>query len=249
MIFFLSDFGRADAYVGIVEAVIASIAPSERVVHLAHDVPAQDLRAGSLSLWSAVPFLPDGAIVLAVVDPGVGSARRPIAARGERLVYVGPDNGLFGAAWLRDPLRAVHALESRAHRLASGASTFDGRDVFGPAAAHLAAGVALDALGPALDPTTLAPPPAQPTDAERGEIWSFDRYGNALTTLARSPAAGGVLELPGVRAALGTHFASVARGEPVAYVGSSGLVELAVRDGSAREVLGLRAGDPATLVS
>lgn len=236
MLFFLSDFGHADAYVGIVEAVMAGIAPAARVVHLAHDVPPQDLRAGSLALWSAIPYLPDGAIVLAVVDPGVGSARSAIAARGEHLTYVGPDNGLFGAAWLRDPPRVVHEITTR---LGSGATTFDGRDVFGPAAARLALGAAIETLGP-----TFARPPAPaivtPTSGDVGEIWSFDRYGNAITSLEGGAQA---IVVAGQRLAIATHYASVEVGAPVAYVGSSGLIEVAVRDGSAHASLGLNAGD------
>lgn len=247
-LFFASDFGHADAYVGIVEAVIAGIAPGVRVVHLAHDVPPQDLRAGSLAIWSAIPYLPEGAIVLGVIDPGVGSARRPIAALGDRATYVGPDNGLFGAAWLRDPPRVVHALESPAHRLARAGTTFDGRDVFGPAAAHLARGVPIEALGAAIDPATLVAAPARPTSGDRGEIWTFDRFGNAITTLVLGSLAPSAVEVPGARVSVGTHYASVGIGEAVAYVGSSGLVEIAVRDGSARASLGLRVGDPATRV-
>src|SRR5262249_38309630 len=107
VIVFASDFGHADGYVGIVESVIATIAPSERVVHLAHDIAPQDVRAASLVLWSAARHLPAGTIVLAVIDPGVGGSRRAIAARGRKLVAIGPDNGLFGALWSIDPPHQV----------------------------------------------------------------------------------------------------------------------------------------------
>lgn len=242
MIFFTSDFGHADPFVGIVEAVIASIAPHVRVVHLAHDVAAQDVGAAALGIWAAVPYLPDGAIVLGVVDPGVGSARRPIAARG-RLTYVGPDNGLFAPAWRRDPPRAVHLLESPAHRLGESSRTFDGRDVFGPAAAHLARDVPIEALGPAIDPASLVPSAFAPTRGPVGTIWSFDRYGNAITTLEATESTKAIV-LDGVALQVQTHFADTTVGAPVAYVGSTGLIEIAIRNGSARETMQLEVGEP-----
>lgn len=239
MIFFVSDFGHADGFVGVVEAKIAARAPDVRVVHLAHDVPPQDLRAGSLVAWSSAPELPAGSVLLGVVDPGVGSARRPIAARAERLFYVGPDNGLFGAAWLRDPVREACVLRRDP---ALGARTFDGRDLFGPAAAQLAMGAPLAALGEPISPASLAPPIVRPTRAAEGEIWSFDRFGNAVTSLDSDFGSTGTLEVGTHRLPIATHFADVAPGAPVAYVGSSGLVEIAVRDGNARRVLSLEAG-------
>jgi S-adenosyl-L-methionine hydrolase (adenosine-forming) len=239
-IFFLSDFGHADAYTGIVKAVVSRIAVDAAVIDLAHDVPAHDLRAGSLALFSAVPYLPEGSIVLGVVDPGVGSARRAIVVESERLTFVGPDNGLFGAAWIDEPPRRAFAIENRALRLPGTSRTFDGRDVFGPAAACVAAGVQLEDLGPAVDVGSLVSSPAVPTSEASGEVWSFDRYGNAITTLRGAPATALVIGDREVEVA--THFASVPEGAPVALVGSAGLFEIAVRNGSAREVLGLGVG-------
>lgn len=241
-----TDFGLADAYVGIVKAVIASIAPSARVIDLAHEIPPQDLRAGSYALYSAAPYLPEGAIVVGVVDPGVGSARRRIAVRGARCTWIAPDNGLLAAALTLDAPREARAIESEAYRLPKTAHTFDGRDVFGPAAAHLARGVPLEALGPAIDVATLAPAPVLPTDAETGEIWCFDRYGNAITTLRAPIGARGVVRVGAHALGLETHFAAAAVGAPLAMVGSTGLVEIAVREGSARAALGLCAGERVT---
>jgi S-adenosylmethionine hydrolase len=243
VIFLCTDFGLADAYVGIVKAVIASIAPDARVLDLAHELPPQDLRAGSHALYAAAPYLPAGAIVVAVVDPGVGSARRRVVVRGTRCTWIAPDNGLVGAALALDPPMEARALESEAHRLPRAAHTFDGRDVFGPAAAHLSRGVPLEALGPAIPLASLVPAPVLPTDADTGEIWCFDRYGNAITNLRAPLGARGSVQVGDHTLALGTHFASVPVGAPLAMVGSSGLVELAVRDGSAREALALRGGD------
>lgn len=238
-IYFVSDFGTSDVYAGIVEAVIATIAPDVRVVHLAHGVPPQDVRNASWQLFAATPYLPRGSIVLAVVDPGVGSARRALVVETERLTFVAPDNGLLEAALTIDPPRRAFALENPQLRRAEVSSTFHGRDVFGPAAAHLARGVDPSAFGPAVhDPVRLG---LAPTHDRRGAIWTFDRFGNAITTLFSTPASKvrvGARELPYT-----TCYAEVAPGEALALSGSSGLVEISVRDGSAREVLGLKECD------
>lgn len=246
MIVFASDFGHADGYVGIVEAAIASLTPDARVVHLAHDIAPQDVRGGSYVLWSAAPHLPRGAVVLAVVDPGVGSARRPIAAHGERLSYVGPDNGLFGAAWQRDPPREACVLRRDA---AARARTFDGRDLFGPTAAAIVGGLGLFHLGELVDPASLVRAPVLPTRDRRGEVWTFDRFGNAITTIEAEHDTEGAIEIAGRRLPIASHYASVEEGALVAYVGSTGLIEIAVRDGSARDRLGLRTGAPVLRVT
>jgi S-adenosylmethionine hydrolase len=247
-IHFLSDFGLRDAYVGIVESVMMQIAPDARVVHLAHEIEAQDVRAGAYQLWSAVPYLPDRAIVLAVVDPGVGSARRAICVEASRCTYVAPDNGLLEAALAIDPPRYAFAIESPQHRLANVSRTFHGRDVFGPAAAHVSRGLSPSELGPEVPLADLAKLGVLPQLASTGAIWTFDRFGNAITTLYApiDPPAGvrvGDRELP-----MCTHYREVAIGEALAIAGSSGLIEISVRDGSARDRLALRAGDPIALL-
>lgn len=241
-IFFLSDFGHTDAYVGVVKAVIARIASDARVIDLAHEVPPQDLRAGSLALYAAMPYLPAGSIVLGVIDPGVGSDRRPVVIEAEGFTFVGPDNGLFGAALALDRPKRAFVLENRALRLTHSSRTFDGRDVFGPAAAHIATGIPLEDFGRQLPLGELVAPPALPTDQAAGEIWTFDRFGNAITTLRAPAETTGDVALEGRSVPLRTHFSAVAEGVPVALVGSAGLIEIAVRNGSARSVLGLHSG-------
>ena len=178
--------------------------------------------------------------MLAVVDPGVGSTRRAIAARG-RLTYVGPDNGLFGAAWLKDPPTEAFELTRDA---VVGARTFDGRDLFGPSAARLALG---ETIGTPIDPRSLRAAPSAPTRASDGVIWTFDRYGNAITTLERDFGSSGSVNIAEHTLPIASHFADVGIGAPVAYVGSSGLVEIAIRDGSAQRSLGLVRGAPVRL--
>jgi S-adenosylmethionine hydrolase len=241
-IFFLSDFGHTDAYVGVVKAVISKIACDARVIDLAHEVPPQDLRAGSFALYAALPYLPHRSIVLAVIDPGVGGDRLPIVIETEHFTFVGPDNGLFGAALSIEPPKRIFVLENRALRLTHSSRTFDGRDVFGPAAAHVATAIPLEEFGRALPASALARAPALPTEESSGEIWTFDRYGNAITTLRAAPDTTDEISIEGRRLSMATHFGAVAEGAPTAIVGSAGLVEIAVRNGSARSALGLQAG-------
>jgi S-adenosylmethionine hydrolase len=181
---FLSDYGRVDEFVGIVHSVIRSIAPHAAVIDLTHEIHPYDVRAGGLALARSVPFLCPG-VVVGVVDPAVGTPRRPIAVEvGDGAsVLVGPDNGLLApaVAMCGGATRAV-VLESDAHRLDTGARTFDGRDVFAPAAAHLCNGVDLAELGPEVDPSTLMPGLVPLSRSEEDEIvaevlW-VDRYGN-----------------------------------------------------------------------
>jgi len=244
-VFFLSDFGSEDPYAGVVRAVIHARAPGVPLFDLAHDLPPGDLRRAAYALFEAAPYLPEGAVVLAVVDPGVGSRRRAVAVRTKRLFFVAPDNGLLTLVLSEDPALAARELPTP-----PGASrTFHGRDLFAPAAARLAKGVPFERLGPALDPAQLTRLPLTLTKGPKGEILTFDRFGNAITTLKGPPPQKSVLlvqdrQLP----CLGT-FADVAPGEPLCYTGSAGLLEIAVREGSAREALGLKTGLPVRLLT
>ncbi|MGQ9735775.1 MAG: SAM hydrolase/SAM-dependent halogenase family protein [Thermaceae bacterium] len=238
-VYFLSDFGLEDPYVGVVKAVLKSRAPGVEIVDLAHDLPPQDLRRAAYALYEALPYLEPGAILLAVVDPGVGSDRRAITALGERL-YVGPDNGLFTLAWLLDPPRKAHILS-----LAAASATFHGRDLFAPATAHLALRLPMDSLGPSLDPMNLLRLPLVLSERE-GEILTFDRFGNAITTLTQAPP-GGWVRVKSRRIPIRKTYAEAPPGEALAYLGSSGLLEIGVNRGNARETLGLREGERVVL--
>ena len=181
---FITDYGLTDEFVGVVKSVVHSIAPDVRIIDITHDVDRYDVRAGGLALARAAQYLNPG-VVLAVVDPTVGGDRRPIAVEvgGGESVLVGPDNGLLApAVSLVGGADRVVELRNELYRLPGDACTFDGRDVFGPAAAHLAAGVPLEELGPPLDPSGLVPgivPTATvgPDRIEAEVLW-VDRYGN-----------------------------------------------------------------------
>ena len=181
---FLSDYGTGDEFVGVVHSVIRSIAPQVTIIDLTHEIPPYDVRAGSLTLGRAAQYLCPG-VVLAVVDPGVGTPRRAVAIEvGDgQSCLVGPDNGLLASAVaMCGGATAVVELTNPEYQLAAPGPTFAGRDVFAPAAAHLCLGVPLDELGPAVDPVSLLPGLLPLTREEGGalvaEVLWVDRYGN-----------------------------------------------------------------------
>lgn len=233
---------------GQVKAAILAVAPSVPIVDLTHAVPPQDVFAGAFLLWTAVETFPPGTIHVAVVDPGVGSARRAIAIRsrrGDR--FVGPDNGLLLPA-VRRLGDLVHAVELRRPEFwrSQTSSTFHGRDIFGPVAGHLANGTALEDLGPPLaEPVDLRfPEPRGLT----GEVIHVDTYGNLVTNL---PAA----QLPPeFTVRLCAHdipyapfYAAVDPGTLLAVVGSAGLLEISARDASAAGLTGAHRGEQVSL--
>jgi S-adenosylmethionine hydrolase len=258
-IVFLSDYGLDDEFVGICHAVMAQISPDARVVDLTHAIPPQDVLRGALVLGQALPYLPDDAVILAVVDPGVGTDRRPIAAQAEdggRLL-VGPDNGVLSLAWGEaGPSQAVE-VTSKDVRIEPVSRTFHGRDVFAPVAAHLATGMALGDLGPALDVRALSrvelPQPEVDADGLHTEALGVDRYGNVqlsaravhldrLTGPLEVVSPSGALPV-----ALARTFADVAEGQLALIVDSAGWAALVLNRGSAAEMLGVTAGEPITV--
>jgi S-adenosylmethionine hydrolase len=181
---FLSDYGTSDEFVGVVKSVIRSIVPEVTVIDLTHEIPAYDVRAGSLALGRATQYLCPG-VVLAVVDPGVGTERRAIAVEvgGGQSYLVGPDNGLLASAVaMCGGATAAVELTNPEYQLEAPGPTFAGRDVFAPAAAHLCAGVPLSELGPAVDPVSLLPGlipiPREGDEGLTADVLWVDRYGN-----------------------------------------------------------------------
>lgn len=192
---FLTDYGTRDEFVGIVKCVIADIAPHARVIDITHEVPPFDVRAGSLALARAVSYVPRG-VVLAVVDPGVGTHRRAIAVSvaGGTGIFIGPDNGLLsmGVALAGGADSAV-VLDKPNYHLAAPGDTFAGRDIFAPVAAHLCNGVALTDLGTPIDVDTLLPGivplPRQEGDELHAEVTWVDRYGNCQINVSPDDVA------------------------------------------------------------
>jgi len=247
-----TDFGLRDPFVGIMKGVILSICPTVRLVDLTHEIAPQDVLGAGLALEAALPFFPDGTVHLAVVDPGVGSTRRPIALRARGHYLVGPDNGVLTVA-LQGARTTAVALAAREYRLAEVSRTFHGRDVFAPAAAYLAAGVPLERLGPAVaDPVRLPIPDSRlEAGALVGEVLDVDRFGNLLTSidaarLSEVPGDGpATVEVAGQPAGgLVDAYAEGPADRPAAIVGSTGRLEVFVRSGSARLALGAGRGAP-----
>jgi S-adenosyl-L-methionine hydrolase (adenosine-forming) len=256
---FLSDFGLDDEFVGICHGVIASISPHSRIVDLSHAVPPRDAFRGALLLADAVPYMPADAVYLAVVDPGVGTARLDLAvATGGGQAMVGPNNGLLSLAWERLG-GAVAAVEIASPDvvLSPVSNTFHGRDVFAPAAAHLARGWGLEALGPAVDLASLVRLRGPEPDVEAGriecEVLAVDRFGNVqLGARPAHLAAAGLdraerlaVDLPAgeAEAKRAATFGDVRAGQLAALFDARGWLALAVNGGHAGAALGLLPGD------
>jgi S-adenosylmethionine hydrolase len=260
---FLSDFGHGDEFVGVVHGVLATLAPGSRVIDVTHSIPRGDVRAGALALTRSVQYLPRG-VVLAVVDPGVGTERKAIAAETEWGFFVGPDNGLLSpAVALMGGAGRIVAIENEEARIPTEGQTFHGRDVFAPAAALLASGeAALDELGPELGSDAvsplLLPLPETENGTVTGEAWWIDTYGNVQTNISPADLAAvglrpgtvatvkiglRVLQIPWVVA-----YGEVGEGDPLLHVDSSGLIALAVRSGRAEVEMGLSEGTSVSVV-
>ncbi len=261
---FLSDFGHHDEFVGVVHGVLAKLAPTSRVIDVGHGFPRGNVKAAALALTRAVQYLPEG-VCLAVVDPGVGTDRKAIAADTAWGVFVGPDNGLLSpaVAMVGGATRIV-SIENPEAMIPSPGETFHGRDVFAPAAAVLASGEAeIDELGPEVSGEEIMPLLLPLTELEgssvSGEAWWVDTFGNVQTNIAPDDAAALGLS-PGdtVTVKVGstlhsvpwvTSYGDVVEGETLIHVDSVGLLALAVRAGRADEELNLAEGVAVTLTS
>ncbi len=252
---FLTDYGLEDNFVGVCRGVIARIAPEARVIDVTHAVPPGDVAHGAEVLRQSVEYLPRG-VHLVVVDPGVGTARRPVALVAEDGVFVGPDNGvLVPAAELLGGVREAYELTDPRFHLRRVFRTFHGRDVFAPVAAHLASGVPPAELGPRIDPGSLTrlpePPRRREGDVLHGSVVLQDRYGNLQTSLDAGLLAGErhggrfTLRAGGIAMTIPyvETFGSVGRGEVMAYLDAADRLAFAVNLGSAAGLLGLREGD------
>jgi S-adenosylmethionine hydrolase len=252
----LTDFGTRDHYAGTLKGVMLGICPDATLVDIAHDVPAHDVLAGALELAACYRYFPRGTIFLVVVDPGVGSSRRGIAADVGDYKFVAPDNGVLSAVFRESPPKKVVELTERKYALPTVSRTFEGRDRFAPAAAHLAKGIALTALGKSISNYCSIEMPA-PTASDhelRGEVVRIDRFGNLITNIDRRTFehfggtqsiaidAGGK-EVPRIV----TTYAEAPAGELCALFGSTDHLEIAINAGDAAAVLGLGRG-AATIV-
>jgi S-adenosylmethionine hydrolase len=249
----LSDFGSRDHYAGTMKGVILGICPDVTLVDITHDVAPHDLLDAALQLAAAYRYFPAGTIFLTVVDPGVGSARRGIAAEMGEYRFVAPDNGVLTAVFRDGPPKRVVELTERRYARPTVSRTFEGRDRFAPAAAWLAKGIQLAALGrPAGDYQRLDLPQAEAADdGIRGVVVHVDRFGNLVTNIERRAFEGlaraGALQVTAsgqpVGRIVGT-YADIQAGEVCALFGSTDHLELAANAGRAADVLGLGRGAP-----
>ncbi|GBD32359.1 Adenosyl-chloride synthase [bacterium HR33] len=236
----LTDFGYRDSYVAEMKAVLLSAVPSVQLVDISHEVPPGDVLAAQYILARTWARFPPGSVHLAVVDPGVGTDRRAIAVYSGGHYFVGPDNGLFTP--VLDGARAVELSIPR-----TAAPTFHGRDVFAPAASLLIGGKPLEQLGaPVQDPIRLSlPQPVLEGGRVVGSVIYVDRFGTLVTNIGRDLSEGRTaVEIRGIRIPIRRTFGDVEPGELVAFVGSGGTVEIAVRDGAAAAKLGAGVGEP-----
>jgi len=247
----LSEFGERDGFVGVVKGVLLRGCPEARIIDLSHEVAPQDVMEGALVLASAVRYFPPRTIHLAVVDPCVGSGRRPLLVETDDYVLIGPDNGLLSLAAKASPIRKVIHLDRPQYFLATPSQTFHARDVFAPVAAHWARGVPSTDLGTTIDDFTRLELPAirRIEGSIEGRMIHVDRFGNLICNIQQedlrdfraedlSVSIGGV-QIRG----LSPHYAAVGEGKPLALWNSWGLLEVAVRNSSAARVLRVRSGD------
>jgi S-adenosyl-L-methionine hydrolase (adenosine-forming) len=249
-----TDFGLTDGFVGTMKGVILKINPDATIVDITHDIAPQNVEQGAFLFANAAKYFPANAIHVVVVDPGVGSARRAIAAQDGETLFVAPDNGILSPV-LRSSSSVVH-LNQPAYWLPRVSNTFHGRDIFAPVAAHLSLGVPLEALGDPIsewvqmNATYIA---YRSGDEIAGRVVYIDRFGNVVTNIGEEMLEGmdrarlvvsiGTKQVRGVK----TTYADAARGELIALISSSWQVEVAMREGNAAQTLGIRLGDEVVL--
>ncbi|HEX8501101.1 MAG TPA: SAM-dependent chlorinase/fluorinase [Pyrinomonadaceae bacterium] len=251
----LTDFGTADYFVGAMKGAVLAANPSAQVVDITHEVPPYDVEAGAFTLRAAFETFPEGSVHVAVVDPGVGSARRAVAVEGRGHTFVGPDNGVFGHVYERVGPFRVFQLTNESFFRGEVSPTFHGRDVFAPVAGALSRGVRAEELGPRIEDFVRLPsaaPVRQRDGTLAGAVIHVDRFGNCVTNLTPEDLSeadvrrGARLRVAGREVGSFRRFFAEeagAAGEPFAVWGSTGLLEIAVFRDSAARVLGVRRGD------
>ncbi|MEJ2732629.1 MAG: SAM-dependent chlorinase/fluorinase [Anaerolineae bacterium] len=250
-----TDFGQSDSYVGAMKGVILSLCPEATLVDICHEIHPQAVRQAAYVLSTAIPYFPPGTVHLVVVDPGVGSQRRPIVVQSGRALYVAPDNGVLSFGLRQDPPQLAIHLTEPTYRLSRISATFHGRDIFAPAAAHLACGSAPSEMGEPISLSDLCTlptiePQQQADGTWLGEILHIDRFGNLITNF-QSPEPQSTFAVMVAEQRIDTlsrTFAAVGPGELVAYVGSTDYLEIAVREGNAAHWLQLDVGDPVQVI-
>ena len=265
VIAFMTDFGVGDGDVGVLKGVALTIAADAQLIDITHTVPPQNIASGAWILSASYRYFPRGTVFVCVVDPGVGSKRRPIAVAAGDWYFVGPDNGLFSYVFAEQPVHAVAALTQPAYHLKQVSSTFHGRDIFTPVAAHIANGVDLSELGPAVEPITLQRldlglATRQGNSIQDARVLHVDHFGNLVTNiplslvpdLFSSSSANATLTKQRVSISERRRFFADSTQsqdtQPFLFGDSSGYVGIAIRNGSAAHTLHVSYGDTMTFV-
>ncbi len=254
----LTDFGVKDSFIGVMKGVIWSIAPSVQIADLTHEISPQNVLEGALAISEAAPFFPAGTVHVCVVDPGVGTARRSMAALIDGQYFVGPDNGLFSLLIEKGRASGAQSLFVDLNRpeywLPDVSRSFHGRDIFAPVAAHLAKVIAIQSLGDQFtNPVIITiPQPFKTENGWQGQVMKVDHFGNLVTNLTQQqlPVDGGVILYVGTTAITDfvTTFGNRSQGNLVSMIDSSGHLAISVVNGSAQLRLGVSSGEKVNLV-
>jgi hypothetical protein len=236
----LTDFGTADYYVGAVKGAILSVNPGAVIADITHEIPPQDTAAGAFTLLAAYKTFPPGTIHLAVVDPGVGSTRRPIIVTANEQFFVGPDNGLFTYIYDREPSHRIFHVTADRYFRSTVSSTFHGRDIFAPVAAALSKGIEVEAFGMEINDAVRLPPLETPL-----RILHIDRFGNCVTNITQGVKS--VVINGRTISELRQYYSEGNEEELFAIWGSAGFLEISVNGGSAAEILRVQRGDRVVL--
>lgn len=252
-----TDFGLQDHYVSAMKAVIVGIAPDARLIDISHDIPPQDIMAGAWVVRNAAFLFPPGTVHVVVVDPGVGTPRHPIALKVKDQYFVGPDNGIFSLFFDEFEYEAVKLNNSDFWRNGEMSKTFHGRDVFAPVTAHLSNGVSLQEIGEPIDDlvTYHWAVPIADKDGLQGWVVHIDRFGNLITNISRD-LIDEHLKKKEVKIYVGntmlqeivSTFGDVEEGEPAAFIGSSGMLEIGINKGNAARMLSVDKGAQISIV-
>ena len=247
-----TDFGTKDGYAGSMKGVILKINPHCRIIDITHEIFPQDVLGASMVVKSFYRFFPEGSIHVVVVDPEVGSKRKSILVKFQGYFFFGPDNGVFSHIYRENGEREIIELNQGQYFFPGNSATFHGRDIFAPAAAHLSSGVSPREMGKEIkNPITISlPEPEVKEGVIVGEVIYLDRFGNLVTNISRD-FWGGLRKKKPLEILIGKkeisrivdYYAQGKRGEVLALFGSFGLLEIAVRDGSAHAILGVDRGE------
>jgi S-adenosyl-L-methionine hydrolase (adenosine-forming) len=251
----MTDFGTRDYYVGAMKGVILQINPKATLVDITHEIGSQDLYHGAFVLRQSLVYFPPGTIFVAVVDPGVGSDRRVLAARYNDRTVLAPDNGLLTLLHRDANLQEIRIVENRRFFASTLSTTFHGRDIFAPVAAHLSRGISMADLGPIasrIEVLNLTRPHIHPDGTIDGEVILIDWFGNLITNVSELDLSAAHSRRPHARVSvkgqvigpLRITYADVPPGEALAVLGSTRMLEIAVNRGNAAQVLGVKRGDP-----